>query len=283
MKRLNIHENINLSEESEQILLGSILGDGYLGNSPTSYYSEAHCLAQLDYLYWKKEKLNLPFGPDNNMNDGTSIQIRTRRIPKLNEYRKLFYPNGKKIVTREILDKLTPLAIAVWYMDDGSIQERKLILCTQGFGYDGNLIIQQYFKDKHSIHFRIDSYINKDYNRTYHRLVNDRLPEISRFINMVKPYILPVFEYKTKHLESTIFTAWTPLYKKIWDSTWRHRNKEHIKMRDKVYNRINRERILTNKKIYYQKNKDKWKIYKKTSLSKRRNIKNSFTLIFGKM
>ncbi|KKU60914.1 MAG: hypothetical protein UX85_C0006G0048, partial [Candidatus Beckwithbacteria bacterium GW2011_GWB1_47_15] len=47
-----------------------------------------------------------------------------------------WYPNGKKIVPHDI--KLTPMTLAVWYMDDGTLQKYKgapasIRFCTNGF------------------------------------------------------------------------------------------------------------------------------------------------------
>ena len=45
-----------MNSEFEQILFGSMCGDGYIGIAPkhkTPHYSEGHCIAQKDYLLWK--------------------------------------------------------------------------------------------------------------------------------------------------------------------------------------------------------------------------------------
>lgn len=38
----------------QQILFGSLLGDGHVTNETKPRFSEAHCLRQKDYLMWKK-------------------------------------------------------------------------------------------------------------------------------------------------------------------------------------------------------------------------------------
>ena len=44
-------------KEVQQILFGSLLGDGHVTNELKARFSENHCLRQKDYLIWKKEDL----------------------------------------------------------------------------------------------------------------------------------------------------------------------------------------------------------------------------------
>lgn len=49
-----------------------------------------------------------------------NYRFGTRTTPVLESYYSLFYPGGKKRISEEIADFLvSPLSIAVWYMDDG--------------------------------------------------------------------------------------------------------------------------------------------------------------------
>lgn len=50
----------NINQEAEQILLGSLLGDGFLdrkNKNHNSSYIEHHCIAQKEYILWKNEIL----------------------------------------------------------------------------------------------------------------------------------------------------------------------------------------------------------------------------------
>ena len=48
-------DNFGLLDDAEQVLLGSLLGDGSLSrmNEKHIYYSEIYSLKQRDYLLWK--------------------------------------------------------------------------------------------------------------------------------------------------------------------------------------------------------------------------------------
>jgi recombination protein RecA len=45
-------------------------------------------------------------------------------LPELAELRRAVYMDGKKVFSEDYLKRLTPLAIAIWYMDDGSFTLR---------------------------------------------------------------------------------------------------------------------------------------------------------------
>ena len=47
---------INLSPETQSVIIGSLLGDAYLYQNGTLQIE--HCLEQAAYTFWKYEKLN---------------------------------------------------------------------------------------------------------------------------------------------------------------------------------------------------------------------------------
>ena len=113
-----------LSSEQEQVLRGSMLGDGALisrkHDSSLPYFSESHSIAQADYLRWKADALaNLsPVVTEEQRTDGAggshpTIRLRTRAVPALYGWRRK---------PQEWLDGLDALGLAVWFMDDGAIK-----------------------------------------------------------------------------------------------------------------------------------------------------------------
>ncbi|KKN10116.1 hypothetical protein LCGC14_1039840, partial [marine sediment metagenome] len=48
-------------------------------------------------------------------------QVATRRFPYFGMLRKLFYPLGKKRVSRELVSELDDFGLAVWFLDDGCV------------------------------------------------------------------------------------------------------------------------------------------------------------------
>lgn len=153
----------------KQILLGTLLGDATIGKlqGRAKSYKIAweHSLTQKDYALWKAENClnNYSIYKRNRLDSRTgkiynSIIIYSR-IDDYLYYRELFYPYGVKQVSNSLLNMLTPLAIAVWFMDDGNLYYNgnicHLTLSINGFNEESKNNIIQYFKDKYDINFKL--------------------------------------------------------------------------------------------------------------------------------
>lgn len=151
----------------EQILLGTLLGDAnipkLIGKRKTYIISWEHCLEQEEYAIWKAENsLN-----NYSMYRRSRLDNRTNKIynsitcysrkDNYQYYRNLFY-NTTKEVSQEILDLLQPLAIAVWFMDDGNLYYNgnscHLTLSVNGFNEESVDRIIEYFGSKYNILFK---------------------------------------------------------------------------------------------------------------------------------
>lgn len=129
----------SLTKEQKSIIIGSLLGDGYLRIVPrrkNAFLEINHGISEKEYVDWKWQKLrNLVKSPPKvRKGKGKRIAYRffTRQFPEITKFYQRFYRNGKKIIP-EI--RLTPLIIAVWFMDDGSKSYRTYYLNTQRFDY----------------------------------------------------------------------------------------------------------------------------------------------------
>lgn len=209
--------NINpISDELEQLIIASILGDGSIryvnkGSRANARIEFAHAERQGDYLWWKYnifKKYDLVNSKPRHIMSGNDkqypqLRFETKTNKLFNNYHYMFYKTKERKLTRKILNKLTPLGLAIWYMDDGNlslpkytkkdgstgIHCRRLMLNTQGFSYEENVLIQRYFK----VVWSIDVNINK--NNGYHRIVMGA-KSANLLINIIKPYIIPSLEYK---------------------------------------------------------------------------------------
>ena len=122
---------VNLTKRQKAIIAGTLLGDGYLQKtgSKNARLRLEHGEKQKDYLLWKGVQFPKLF-------NGRPIYIerlhpKTKRIyvywrwqshsaPELGKWHKLFYPDGKKHIPLTLASLIKePLALAVWYMDDG--------------------------------------------------------------------------------------------------------------------------------------------------------------------
>ena len=245
-----------MEKDKEQILLGSLLGDGSLQlrkRAITPVYTEEHCVAQVDYLKWKNSFLGFK----------TCITTRTdNRRKELKTYQQhciystsstssgltnlfhSFYKTGKKQVTKEILERLNKLGIAVWYCDDGSYGywNNHIFLCTNGFSETENMIIIEFFKRQYNINFIYAG----------GRLVLYK-KETIKFADIIKDIIPECMQYKLGYdIEKQIKAK----EKKSDYEKNRRPNKEKRREHYKEYHRNNREKALAYRKKYYKEHRD---------------------------
>ena len=132
----------------KQILYGTILGGSSIVN-PT--YGRNCYLAMRDnnvnWLSYTINELKEFFKIDSSTikKDKNTYRCYSVAYPCFNDLYRTFYKEGKKVVTREILESLNDLAWMIWYIDSGRKSKRKIYLRTQKFGEEGTVIIADYF------------------------------------------------------------------------------------------------------------------------------------------
>ena len=183
-----------LTEEQVSVLVGSLLGDGYLDETTMGYsFRLHHGIKQKDYIDWKYKILsNIVNSPPKVY--GTRVYFRTVSHPYLVNLRKLFYKKDRsRVIPESFLEKfLNPLSLAVWIMDDGTNElgsGKCAKINSQSFSYTDHEVICKLLRNK----FDLKANINKD--RTYFRIRfhKESMPQL---IEMVRLYILPSLFYK---------------------------------------------------------------------------------------
>lgn len=125
-----------LTDEQRSVLVGSLLGDGHLSapSAKTARFVERHSAAQEPYLRWKAGVLGSLVSSiytvqkkdtaTGKVYDG--VEFSTYSLECLRPYYDLFYPapEHKRAFPASLGELLTPLALAVWFMDDGSCGPR---------------------------------------------------------------------------------------------------------------------------------------------------------------
>jgi len=201
MGKLKARKDIQLSHKEDQILLGTLLGDTYCRIKKSCKHAlieGAHCKYQEPYLLWKVNCLkNFQFNLRRTKIG--NLFFESKQYPCLNDYHILFYKNGKKEVSIDILDKLDALALAVWYMDDGTYRKRdkNSRLCTNGFTHAENKLIQEWFKTKWDITAKIAQ--SKDPKRHPGKIwyfLQFNATETRKLIAIIQDYIHPLMNYK---------------------------------------------------------------------------------------
>lgn len=184
----------SLTQEQKSIIIGSILGDGYLRiikGRKDAFLEVNHSIKQRQYVEWKYQKLNSLVGglPKSRRGKGKRIAYRfyTRQHPELTKLLHQFYQNGKKIFPEKLM--LNPIMLAVWYMDDGSkCRTSDAYLNTQQFDNESQKrIINALYK------FKLSARLNKDKFYFRIRFLKSSLPKLK---NLIKRYIIPSMRYK---------------------------------------------------------------------------------------
>lgn len=201
-----------LSKEAREVVWGSLLGDGgiFLGTGNRHYcYKESHSPKQRKYLEWKYNFLKPVVGSKiysvtrfhkRNQRNYTTIQFTTKALSYFTRLRKIFYPHGKKLIRRKILNKLTPLGLATWFMDDGSTTKNnrgypQLYLNICSCSQDEGKTIVDYLKEVFGIEARlcVPKYPKIYFNR----------PNGQKLVDIIRPHFIPAMFYKLRYFSQT--------------------------------------------------------------------------------
>jgi len=183
-----------LSPKQKSILVGSMLGDGGLRpvGHLTARYSEHHSLKQKPYLDWKAAEWG-PFlssvGPsDKGRHGGFRLVTHASRV--LRPFWELFYPRGRgdKTFVRLPVEWVDELALAVWFMDDGSRAGRYVRFSVGPNEEDHK--VRHNILHRHGLEGRL---YGEAGNQSLH--VQGRT-HLTRFLDLVVPHIHPSMAYK---------------------------------------------------------------------------------------
>lgn len=204
-----------LTKEEEEFLFGKILGDGYL--KPNSFarnsnFSFAHNdrykeYTEYCYNFIKRWCYNPPIyreqKKDPKIYKNNIIKkyvVETISHPEFSRLRRYFYEHGRKIVNKDILENLTPLSLAIWYQDDGSLEVQKnktngMRLHTSQFPLESVNLICNYLKDVYGIKCNpVKSQKGKDGLQQYCIRISKK--STVDFSNLIKPYTHSSMNYK---------------------------------------------------------------------------------------
>lgn len=191
------------------IVYGMLLGDSSIRNDKRSrsqnvMISTTQGEKQLDYLRLKQQM----FGAENfaiyKSKSGycdNAVYIG-RLISDSNIANHVLadcYINGKKTVTKAMADKLTPVSLALWYLDDGTIRHRNkddrnrpaIQISTCGFSKEENEILIEMLQNR----FGVESNLRLEKNKYWTIYITAKGTEV--FLNLIKDYIPKSMKYKT--------------------------------------------------------------------------------------
>jgi ubiquinol-cytochrome c reductase cytochrome b subunit len=187
------------NEDTLSVIIGSLLGDAYAnkrsGEGVRICYRQS--IRHKEYLFWL-----YTFFYDRGYTSNLQPRQYTRTI-KNKEGQKyygyefntftfrsfswihgMFYNNGKKVISPKIYEYLTPLALAVWIMDDGGWAGYGVRIATNCFKLKEVELIQDVLNSKYNLETTIQNISIKDQYSLY-----IKKQSVNNLRNIIGPYI----------------------------------------------------------------------------------------------
>jgi recombination protein RecA len=198
-----------LSKMQVQVILGALMGDGSLSRpvrtaDQSARFRMGHGTKQAAYLDWKVSLLeNIPHA--RTINTKGAVFADFTPLAELAELREaVYFGDGKKHLSWDYLKSLTPLALAVWYMDDGcftvrskGVQERttggtgRIEICVEAMSPGSRDRLVQYLRDTHGLDVKLTSRGARKVS-----VLQFTTSASEWFQALVSPYIHPSMDYK---------------------------------------------------------------------------------------
>ncbi|MCB1263500.1 MAG: recombinase RecA, partial [Mycobacterium sp.] len=163
-----------------------------------------HGAKQIDYLQWKTDLLgNIEHSVRDNDKGARFVDFTP--LPELGELRQAVYlGDGKKFLSEDYLKALTPLALAIWYMDDGSftvrskgVQQRteggsgRIEICVEAMTEGSRERLRDHLRDTLGLDVRLRSA-----GTAGKAVLVFSTAASAKFQELVAPYTAPSMEYK---------------------------------------------------------------------------------------
>lgn len=187
-----------------KIAIGSVLGDGSLRPADlrgTSALDVSQHNSKLPYLKWLYSELNKgfdlnPIFPKKGFNLHRFV---TKSSLELGELRNTFYHGGRKSIPSNIGDILDdPISLAVWYMDDGTLDRRNKyhfnsMFASYCFTFEECEALKNVLQDNFGVKISVTrcKMRGKYYPRLY--IWSESM---EKFVDTIKPFVHPIFKYK---------------------------------------------------------------------------------------
>jgi len=206
--RVLANETARLSDQQWQVVLGGLMGDARL--APNLHdrhgvrFQMGHGEKQVEYLDWKAS-LFANIGQSRTVSSKGAAFVDLSPLSELGELGDVvFWGDGKKHLTDEYLKSLNPLALAVWFMDDGSftegskgLQQRtdggsgRVAFCVEAMSEASRVRLVDYLGDIHGVDARVSIR-----GAAKKAVLTMTTAGSGRFLELVAPYVHPSMDYK---------------------------------------------------------------------------------------
>ena len=206
--RVMASEVARLSGQQWQVILGGLMGDGHLvanrGGRSGVRFRMSHGAGQVDYLDWKASLLG-NIGQCSSERANGAVRVDVTPLPELGELREVVYwGDGKKHLSEDFVKVLTPLALAIWYMDRGSlsfishgVQQRtqggsgRIAICVEAMSPASRALVAGLLRDTHGIECAVT-----EQGLRRKAVLQMTTNGSRRFMELVAPFVHPSMEHK---------------------------------------------------------------------------------------
>jgi len=194
----------HLSAFQWEALLGMLMGDGALSPTRSGHGARlrwGHGARQTAYAGWKASLFaNMHVSRSTNAKEAVFFDVQP--LPELAELREAVYVGGKKVLSHDYLKHLTPLSLALWYLDDGSFALRSKGLQRRTAGGSGRAEICVEAMEPTSRH-RLAEYLADTWGirpklivRSGKAILQFPTAETAKLHALIAPFVHPSMEYK---------------------------------------------------------------------------------------
>lgn len=183
----NAIKQYRLTDSEYEFVSACLLGDGTLTKSgKLDRFRVEHSMRQLEYLWWKYRALKrLCITPPQLNAAHRSIRFGTIGHPDFTAMRRAWYAPSKTVAQELVL---TPQALAIWFMDDGTRHNRTVDISVYCFSDQDITALRSQMA-----RLGVATTMNGD-SRGYRIYVRQRSYPV--FKTLVTPYMQPCMAYK---------------------------------------------------------------------------------------
>lgn len=186
------------SKINKEFIVGTLLGDGCIRKSgKIPRLCLVHSKKHEQYFHWKLAQMDRYFNlwreQKHKKKNSILLYSETLQHPGLIEFYNLFYSTGKKIVPSSLDMYMTPYALTVWFLDDGTLNSgTNHRIYTNSFKYEEQVRLKSLLKRCFDLNANIIQRKDKQYILSFKR------KDTVKLSNIIEPYVIPQMRYKLR-------------------------------------------------------------------------------------
>lgn len=201
-RKYELINKVPFTKEQKDLIVGIVLGNGCIakhGIKNKSYrLIVEHYERQKDFLMWKKDILGNFVNVINKREDKKKNSIiysfTTATHNGFKFYRDLFYDGNKKVIQDELINHISPLSLAAWFLDDGTLVKNvNMKLSTNSFTKEENEKLQWMLKYNFDIRSKVCEYTRN--NKKYYYMSFNKRNSL-KMTEIIAPYSIECMQYK---------------------------------------------------------------------------------------